>query len=338
VVAAVGAAVAAADDRDRDQSGLEQAMTKKPLKGCLGVSRRLGLAALFLALALPAMAADQKQTMFATPEEAAKAIIDAAAKDDTATLMAILGSEGDNVISSGDEVADKAALDRFAAAAKQATRLEKVGDDKVIINVGSDDWPMPIPIVKGTDGWYFDTAAGEDEIINRRIGRNELGAIDVCRAYVQAQREYAGKDRDGSGVLKFAQKVTSSPNKKDGLYWPASSDGDVSPFGPLVADAMKEGYQKKGDQPIPYHGYYFKVLRAQGSHAPGGDYDYVINGNMIGGFALVAWPAEWAVSGVMTFIVNQQGIVYQKDLGDQTDAIVAKMAKYDPDSTWAKVE
>jgi hypothetical protein len=313
-------------------------MTKNRLKDCHGVSRRLGLAALFLVLALPAMAADQKQTMFATPEEAAKAIVDAAAKGDNATLMAILGAEGENVLSSGDEVADKAALDRFAAAAKQATRLEKVGDDKVIINVGTDDWPMPIPIVKGADGWYFDTAAGEDEIINRRIGQNELGAIDVCRAYVEAQREYASKDRDGSGVLKFAQRVTSSPNKQDGLYWPASAGGEVSPFGPLVADAIKEGYQKKGDQPIPYHGYYFKVLRAQGSHAPGGDYEYVINGNMIAGFALVAWPAQWAVSGVMTFIVNQQGIVYQKDLGDRTDAIVAKMAKYDPDSSWTKVQ
>ena len=313
-------------------------MTKNRSKGCLGVSRRLGLAALFLALALPAMAADQKHTMFATPEEAAKAIVDAAGKGDKDALMAILGSEGDNVISSGDDVADKAALDRFVAAAKQATRLEKVGDDKVIINVGTDDWPMPIPIVKGTEGWYFDTPAGEDEIINRRIGQNELGAIDVCNAYVQAQREYASKDRDGSGVLKFAQKVTSSPNKQDGLYWPASAGGEVSPFGPLVADAMKEGYQKKGDQPIPYHGYYFKVLQAQGSHAPGGAYDYVINGNMIAGFAMVAWPAEWDVSGVMTFIVNQQGIVYQKDLGDKTDDIVAAMTRYDPDSTWTKVQ
>jgi hypothetical protein len=313
-------------------------MTMNRLKGCLGVSRRLGLAALFLVLALPAMAADQKQTMFATPEEAAKAIVDAAAKADNATLTAILGAEGENVLSSGDEVADKAALDRFVAAAKVAMRLEKVGDAKVVINVGADDWPMPIPIVKGADGWYFDTAAGEDEIINRRVGQNELGAIDVCRAYVQAQREYAGKDRDGSGVLKFAQKVTSSANKQDGLYWPVSAGGEVSPFGPLIADAIKEGYQKKGDQPIPYHGYYFKILREQGSHAPGGAYDYVINGNMIAGFALVAWPAEWAVSGVMTFIVNQQGIVYQKDLGENTGDIVAKMAKYDPDSSWEKVQ
>ena len=145
----------------------------------------------------------------------------------------------------------------------------------------------------------------------------------MCRAYVQAQREYAGKDRDGSGVLKFAQKVTSSANKQDGLYWPTSAGGEVSPFGPLVADAIKEGYHKKGDQPIPYHGYYFKILRAQGSHAPGGAYDYVINGNMIAGFAMVAWPAQWDVSGVMTFIVNQQGIVYQKDLGDQTDDVLS---------------
>jgi len=220
-------------------------MTENRLKGCHGVSRRLGLAALFLALALPAMAADQKQTMFATPEEAAKAIVDAATKADNATLMAILGPEAEDVLASGDEVADKAALDRFVAAAKQATRLEKVGDAKVIINVGTDDWPMPIPIVKGADGWYFDTAAGEDEIINRRVGRKRARAIDVCRAYVQAQREYAGKDRDGSGVLKFAQKVTSSRASRTASTG-RSRPGRGQPLRAAVADAIKEGLSEEG--------------------------------------------------------------------------------------------
>jgi hypothetical protein len=320
-------------------------MNNDPLINKLSMAfRRVGLMALFLALvALPAAvgAADPKQTTYASPDDAAKAFIDATEKGDTDAMMAILGPEGDRVVSSGDEVADKAARDRFVTAARRATRLEKVGDDKVILNVGADDWPLPIPIVKGPAGWYFDTAAGEDELVNRRIGANELGAIAVARTYVDAQRDYAAKDHDGSGVLKFAQRVSSSPNKQDGLYWPATAGAELSPLGPLVADAIKEGYKAKaGGQAAatPYHGYYFKVLTAQGAHAPGGAYSYVINGNMIAGFALVAWPAEWDSSGVMTFIVNQQGIVFQKDLGPDTDDIVAAMTRYDPDPSWTKVE
>jgi hypothetical protein len=325
---------------------MERAMMTKssmaPRHGGMNAWRALGLALLMLAVAaLPGVgrAEDAHQTMFASPDEAAKALIDAADKGDTDALMAIFGPQGSDLVSSGDPVADKSGRERFVASAKQATRLEKVGDDKVILNIGRDDWPLPIPIVRGTGGWYFDTAAGEEEIINRRIGRNELGAIDVCRAYVAAQREYASKDHDGSGVLKFAQRVNSSPNRKDGLYWPAAADGsDLSPLGPLVADAIKEGYTKQEGARTPYHGYYFKILRAQGKAAPGGDYEYVINGNMIAGFALVAWPASYGASGVMTFIVNQQGIVYQKDLGEKTDEVASVMTRYDPDATWQKVE
>ena len=304
--------------------------------------RALCLAALLLALvALPGAgrADDAQQTMFASPEEAAKALVDAAAKGDTDALVAIFGPDGQDLVTSGDAVADKNARDSFVASTKQAMRLEKVGDDKVILNIGRDDWPLPIPIVKGAAGWYFDTAEGHEEIINRRIGRNELGAIDVARAYVAAQREYASLVRDGSGLAKFAQKIASSPDKKDGLYWPAVEGADLSPFGPLIAGAVAEGYStKQTGTPTPYHGYFFKILKAQGKSAPGGAYDYVINGNMIAGFALVAYPADYGSSGVMTFIVNQQGVVYQQDLGEQTAALAAAMTRYDPDATWRKVE
>ena len=184
--------------------------------------------------------------------------------------------------------------------------------------------------------WFFDTEAGKDEILNRRIGGNELATLQVVRAYVEAQREYAAKDRDGREVLKFAQKIISSPGAKDGLYWPPELDGEISPLGPLAADAAAEGYGKTpGNKRQPFHGYFFKILTRQGKHTPGGKYNYVINGNMIAGFALVAWPAEYGESGVMTFIVNQQGRVYQKDLGPQTAKTAEAMKAYDPDKTWA---
>jgi hypothetical protein len=305
-------------------------------------ARRFGaMAALLVGLSAgPLAAAEQDQKVFATPEEAAKALLDAAKADDyKSALIAVLGPQADEIVSSGDDVADKQALAQFVASAAQVTRLEKDGADKVTLVFGREDWPFPIPLVHEQAGWRFDTAAGEEEILDRRIGRNELGAIDVCRAYVRAQKEYASADRDGSGVMKYAQRIGSSPGKRDGLYWPAVGGEPLSPFGPMVADAVAEGYGKKSsDKPNPYHGYLYRVLTAQGSHAPGGAYSYVINGNMIGGFALVAYPVDYGNSGVMTFIVNQQGIVYQKDLGDDTDAIAGKMSSYDPDSTWEKVE
>jgi hypothetical protein len=186
--------------------------------------------------------------------------------------------------------------------------------------------------------WFFDTAAGEEELLNRRIGKNELATLEVVRAYVDAQREYASADRDGNGVLQFAQHFLSSPGKKDGLYWPPDLDGEISPLGPLVANAESKGYRLKGRDSEgnyePYNGYYFKILTRQGKNAPGGAYNYVINGNMIGGFALVAWPAEYGKSGIMTFIVNQQGFIYQKDLGEKTTKLASSMKRYDPDSSW----
>jgi hypothetical protein len=206
--------------------------------------------------------------------------------------------------------------------------------------VGKDDWPLPIPIRKKGSAWFFDTKAGKEEMLNRRIGRNELNTIDVLEAYVVAQREYAGKDRDGDGVYPYAQKFWSTPGKKDGLYWEAKEGEEASPFGPLSARAAQEGYKRKGkpEKPSPYYGYYFKILKAQGKNAPGGAYDYVVKGNMIFGFGLVAYPAKYGSSGIMTFIVNQEGVVYQKDLGKGTAKAAGSIKRYDPDPTWKKVE
>jgi hypothetical protein len=208
----------------------------------------------------------------------------------------------------------------------------------MVLEVGTNAWPFPIPLVRTTNGWQFDTQAGVEELLNRRIGRNELDVLGVMRAYVDAQREYASRDRDGDNVLEYAQKIRSSPGKTDGLYWPPELNGEVSPLGPWVAQAQSEGYlsePRAADAgPQPFHGYLFKILTRQGKHAPGGKYNYIINGNMIGGFALAAWPARYGDSGVMTFIVNQQGRVYQKDLGERTARIVKGMSAYDPDTSW----
>jgi Protein of unknown function (DUF2950) len=304
---------------------------KKFLSTALRLAGVLGLAALLLDS--PAGAAEQK--VFAAPDEAAKALVDAASRDDKQAMLAILGPDAAEIVSSGDEVADKAAAARFANSARQSLRLDQTAEGTEVMSIGSDDWPFPIPIVKKDNGWAFDTLAGKQEILNRRIGADELDAIEVCRAYVQAQREYASQDRDGSAVQKFAQRFVSSAGKHDGLYWPAAAGEEPSPFGPLVADAVAEGYNKKG---APYRGYYYRILKAQGADAPGGAYSYIINGNMIAGFAMVAYPAEYGNSGVMTFIVNQQGIVYQRDLGLRTAELARAMKLYDPDSSWQRAD
>jgi hypothetical protein len=227
----------------------------------------------------------------------------------------------------------------FAAAFGETNRLVRESATRRILEAGHDYWPFPVPIVQKDSGWFFDTAAGKEEVLNRRIGGNELETLKVVRTYVQAQREYASRDRDGDEVLEYAQKIISTRGAKDGLFWSPEFDGELSPLGPLAADAATEGYSKKGrnpdDGPQPFHGYLFKILTRQGKHAPGGKYDYVINGNMIAGFALVAWPADYADSGVMTFIVNQQGRVYQKDLGPNTAKTAAALKAYDPDQTWS---
>ncbi len=285
-------------------------------------------------------AADAKQKSFKSPEEAAKALAIAIKGDDLKELMAIFGPTGKELVFSGDEVADKTGRDRFVKAYEQMNKLVSEGDKKIILHVGTEDFPFPIPIVRKGENWFFDTKAGKEEILNRRIGRNELNAIQVCLAYVDAQREYVLKDRDGNKLLEYAQRFISTKGQKDGLYWEAKEGEEESPLGPLVAKAAAEGYlgKKSGDRRTPYHGYYYRILKAQGKNAPGGEYDYVVKGKMIGGFALLAYPAEYGNSGVMTFIVNQDGVVYEKDLGKGTEKTATAIRKFDPDTTWKKVQ
>ncbi len=238
-------------------------------------------------------------------------------------------------MSSGDPVADKDARAHFAARYDEAHKIEKEGDDKAVLVIGKEDYPTPIPILRQGDRWRFDTKAGEEEILDRRIGRNELSTIAVCRAFVEAQRDYASKDRTDPGIREYAQKFRSSPGRHDGLYWQATPDEEESPLGPLVASAQAEGYGKHpAGKPQPYHGYYYKILTRQGKDAPGGAYSYVANGHMIGGFALVAFPAEYGNSGVKTFIVNQDGKIYEKDLGPDTARAASRMTVFNPDATW----
>jgi hypothetical protein len=289
-----------------------------------------------LALAGAVQAADTPQPHYKTPEEAMRALVDAARKKDPAKMQTILGPESEDVVSSGDDVADEAARKRFVSAAAERMKIEPIDDTHRVAVLGRDDWPFPIPLAKDDQGWKFDTAAGRDEIINRRVGKNELNAIAVLQAYVQAQREYASADR-GAGKGVYAQKVNSTAGTKDGLYWDDPTGKQRSPLGPLVADADAEGYTpaEPGGEPRPYHGYLYRILTAQGANAPGGERSYVADGKMNGGFAMVAWPAEYGVSGVQTFLVNQQGIVFQKDLGAQTRELGRAMKTYDPDVSWA---
>jgi hypothetical protein len=274
---------------------------------------------------------------FATPEEAVAALATAAETHDTNAFRILLGPAAAEV-QNPDQVQAASESAAFAAACRERQRIVRRSDTECVLEVGDYAWPFPIPLVRREGQWFFDTEAGKDELLNRRIGRNELSSLQVVRAYVDAQREYAWKDRDGDEVLEYAQQVMSSPDRKDGLYWPADLDGEISPLGPLVAQAQAQGYAQgtrgQGTAPAPFHGYFYRILTSQGDAAPGGAYDYIINGNMIGGFALVAWPAEYGTSGIMTFIVNQQGRVYQKDLGPETDDFVRRMKAYQPDKTW----
>ena len=260
--------------------------------------------------------ADESGQSFGTPEQAVAALAEAVATTNRPALARLFGPTVEQLVNP-DEVQGGLELAEFAEAFQTTNHLVRQTGDRAILLLGQNDWPFPIPLVKQTDGWRFDTAAGIEEILNRRIGRNELDVLRVLRAYVEAQREYASRDRDGDEVLEYAQRLASSPGKMDGLYWPLELTGEMSPLGPLVAYAQGEGYtrdESSPDEPQPFHGYFFKLLKGQGKNAPGGKYDYIINGNMIGGFALVAWPAEYGESGIMTFVVNQQGRVYQRDL------------------------
>jgi len=295
---------------------------------------------LVLALGMPiaVSAADMGQT-FATPEAAVAALAAAASTQDTNALRVIFGPEVAD-LENADRVQATNDFREFTTALNQAKRIVRESDAKYVLEVGEKSWPFPVPIMKKDGKWFFDTAAGKEELLNRRIGKNELSVLESMRDYVDAQREYADRDRDGDEVLEYAQRLASSPGTKDGLYWSPDLDGEISPFGPFVADAQAEGYSLKAKpgtaERAPFHGYYFKILTRQGKHAPGGKYDYIINGNMIGGFALLAWPADYEESGVMTFIVNQQGRVYKKDLGPKTDKLARALTAYDPDETWSR--
>jgi hypothetical protein len=314
-------------------------------KSILVVTALLAFFSIRLFCGAPAAAAEKQtetQTLFSTPEEAMKALVEAAKAKDRTALGEIFGAGALQQLLSGDPVQDNHEMDQFAAAVDKSTKLERVNDAKFTLAIGAHDWPFPIPIIKEEAHWRFDTRAGAEEILNRRIGENELSAILTCRAYVLAQWQYFTEaDADKDGVAVYAQRFISAPGKKDGLYWETVDGEKPSPLGSRVAAARAEGYGRKDDSSAPkrapYHGYYFKILTRQGAHAPGGKYNYIVNGNMIGGYALVAYPDKWGSSGVMTFIVNQQGRVYQKNLGPKTAQMAASMAEYNPDSSWKLV-
>jgi hypothetical protein len=297
--------------------------------------RRFLLASLVLLLPGHLLAAGEER--FSSPEAAADALKAAVEARDTNALHAIFGPAGHGLVSV-DVVEAAAERELFMNRVKEKVNLVASSDSKQELQLGADGWPFPIPLVKQDGQWHFDVEAGKEEILNRRIGANELGAIQVCRAYVQAQREYASEDHNADEVLEYAEHLRSTPGAHDGLYWSTRAGDALSPLGPLVAQARGEGYRKQTkiltEELSPYHGYYFKILTRQGKNAPGGKYNYIINGHMIAGFALVAWPAEWGNTGVMTFIVNQRGKVYQKNLGPKTPSIANAITAYDPDNTW----
>ena len=296
--------------------------------------RTLGLGiASVVALAM-LTSASRAQQSYPTPEDAAAAPAAAAKSGTSSAILKVLGNSAEDIVESGDEVADADIRQRFVSMYDSRHAIKAEGNKKATLMLGPDDFPFPIPLVNARSGWEFDTDAGRIEVLYRRIGRNELDAIQAALAFVDAENEYADKDR-GEGVGVYAQRIVSTPGRKDGLFW--RDDSDPSPLGELAAQAAAEGY-KVDRQGAPYHGYYFRILRGQGANAPGGAANYVVNDKMIGGFALIAWPAEYGNSGVMTFAVNHGGTVYQKDLGPRTESIARRIALFNPDQTWKKVD
>jgi|SRR5580698_945436 hypothetical protein len=282
-------------------------------------------------------ATQPQQKTFNTAQQAADAMILAVKNDDVSALREIFGPAGQDFVASGDDVQDKNSRGEFAALAQQKMHVDvdPHNPNRAILSVGDEDWPTPVPIVKVGGKWHFDSKAGRNEIVNRRIGENELDAITICRGFVEAQNDYAEKIHDNSGVNQYAQKIISTSGKQDGLAWQKSDGSWAGPVGEAVGKAIEEGYTDKGK---PFHGYYFKVLKGQGPAAALGQLDYVINGAMIGGFALVAVPAQYRVTGVMTFMVSYDGVVFQKDLGPDSVSIVQKMERYNPDKTWQRTD
>jgi hypothetical protein len=294
---------------------------------CVGAALALG------GTARSALAADTSQEDFATAEQAVDALIGAMRRGDQPQLLQVLGPDGEKLIHSGDAIADQRGRERFVSAYDKAHRIEVDKAGTATLVVGSESWPMPIPVVKQGDRWRFDTVASVQKILDRRVGRNELSVIQVCRAYVSAQREFASES--WNGAHEYAQKFESSAGQHDGLYWEAPAGQPQSPLGPLMAKARAQGYgTDHAFQPLPYHGYLYRILTRQGARAPGGAKDYLVSGHMTAGFALLAFPARWGDSGIMTFVVNQDGIVFQKNLGPDTEKLAADIDEYNPDPSW----
>jgi Protein of unknown function (DUF2950) len=352
VVGAVAVGAAAADaaepglvmraaSSEANGTSQPQEQTMIAIAASLPARRRTAMALMALMLALPlarpSSAAPAAQRTFASPEEAAQALAAAVKANSTRAMLGVLGKEAQPLISSGDSVADQNARERFLHSYEEVHSLVPGEGGDTVLQVGTNGWPFPIPLVKSDAGWRFDAAAGKREILDRRIGRNELSAIQACLAYVDAQREYYDHNPDRSSLLHYAQKLASSPGKRDGLYWEAKPNEEESPLGPVFARARAEGYAATG-KGAPYHGYVFHILTAQGPAAAGGAYDYLAHGKMIGGFGLVAYPAKWDTSGVMTFVVNQDGVVFQKDLGPNTAAVAKAIKTFNPDDTWKRVD
>jgi hypothetical protein len=296
----------------------------------------LGLMLLLLPACAPAPAPDR--TRFDTPDEAAKALMKGLSTNDAQALKAIFGPNVEQDLSSGDPISDRHDRQAIAIAMGQSWRWRTLDSGRMDLIIGDEKWPFPSPLTKVRGGWQFDTAAGADEMISRRIGRNELRVIDVCRDYVKAQQAYASQPRDGKLAGLYAQQFRSSPGRQDGLYWRVGVEETPSPLGHLIAQAVVEGYDENKSSSQPLWGYHFRVLTAQGAAAKGGARSYMVNGEMSVGFALLAYPAEYGSGGIMTFVVNQDGVVYQKDLGEDTLNVAPKLTAYDPDRTWVEVK
>jgi hypothetical protein len=293
----------------------------------------LGIALAIFATTIPVHA----QLSFKSPQEAVSALVTAAKVSNRKRVLTILGPGAADIVSSGDEVADAAAREAFVANYDASNQIDMEGENSAVLFVGRQEWPFPIPLVRKNSTWQFDTAAGREEILIRRIGRNELSTIQACLAYVDAQDEYAEIHLAATGAAAYAQRIVSRPGRRDGLYWPVQGGAPESPLGELIGRATAIGY-RVGEGRSPFNGYYFKILTRQGPAASGGAFDYVARGRMIGGFALVAYPAEYGNSGVMTFIVNHEGVVFQKNLGAATARIAEQMSTFNPDASWQRVE
>ena len=288
-------------------------------------------------LSVQTMAQAQMQTRFATPEAAATTLLEALKADDKARLLGIFGPDAQQALSSGDPILDRHDREVVALAMQQSWKWMPRGTNKKELVIGDEAWPFAVPLVKTVNGWEFDTEAGKVEVLARRIGRNELAVINLCRAYVLVQQKYASQPHDGKPAGLYAQKIRSTPGRQDGLYWSVKPGELPSPLGDLAASAAAEGYDTQGSEPVPFWGYHFRIIAAQGKSTPGGAKSYLVNGDMSDGFALIAYPAKHKNSGVMTFIVNQSGVVYEKDLGPETSEIARNVKEYNPDKSWKKV-